>query len=459
MKKLFNPVVLVMSALLLVITHASAVTFTNLYVFSTDGFNASNMETNADGVTPDSLILVGNTLYGTASSGGAYGNGTYFRVNTDGTHFTNLFNFNLGTLDENTGFYENSTGSQPNPGLVLVSNVVYGTTFYGGYADAGTVFKINLDGSGFSLLATFAYTNGQGPSSGLTLYSNVLYGTTSGGGTNDSGNGTVFAINLGDLDFTEVCQFTNEADPYGGVVVNSNGIFGFAYYAGVYYDGFIYRVNGDSAVDLFDFDGVNGWNPYATPTLSGNTLYGVTFQGGTNDSGNIFRIDTDGQNFTNLYNFSPAYGGNTNGAHPYDVAGLVLSGNTLYGTASTSGSGGQGTVFKISTSGTGFTVLHSFQDTDGGQPGQLILSGGSLYGVAEVGIQGNSLGDGSLFKIILSPSLNLSLAGTNAIVTWDDPSYTLYAALTLTNTFTQIPGATSPYTNALTGSQKYFQLQ
>ncbi len=453
---------MILTAMLLAATNVSAVTFTNIYVFSTDGYtsiNGSLAETNADGVSPDSLVLVGDTIYGTSISGGTYGDGTCFRVNTDGTHFTNLWNFTMGTYDSSSGFYDGSTGAQPNPGLLLVSNTLYGTTFYGGHFDAGTVFKINLDGSGFSLMKEFAFTNGQSPASGLTLYSNILYGTTAGGGTNENGSGTVYAINPGNSDFTEICQFTNEAEPYGGVVVNSNGIFGFARYSGLNNDGFIYRAGGGGAADLFDFDGANGSTSWATPTLNGNTLYGVTYQGGINGSGNIFRIDTTGQNFTNLYNFSPANGANTNGVQPYEFSGLVLSGYTLYGTASLSGSGGQGTVFKISTSGTDFTVLHSFQYTDGAQPGQLVLSGGTLYGVAEYGIQGISLGDGSIFKMILNPNLNLSLTSKNAILTWSDPSYSLYTAPTLTNGFTQISGATSPYTNGITGRQKYFKLQ
>lgn len=462
MKMFLNPRTMILSAMLLYVSHAAAVTFTNLYVFSPDGFttiNGSLAETNGDGVSPDSLVLVSNTLYGTSISGGTFGDGTFFRVNPDGTHFTNLLNFTMGTYDPDTGLYVESTGSQPNPGLLLVSNTFYGTTFYGGRFDQGTVFKINLDGSAFSLLKEFAVTNGQSPASGLTIYSNVLYGTTTGGGTNINADGTVFEIGLDGSGFSDIYQFTNLEVPYGGVAVNSNGIFGFTHGGGANGDGYVYRLGGGGSGDLFDFDGANGWVSYATPTLSGNTLYGVTFQGGTNGSGNIFRVDTTGQNFTNLYNFSPANGANTDGVQPYEFGGLVLSGNTLYGTASLGGSGGQGTVFKISTSGTGFTVLKSFQYSIGAQPYALALSGGTLYGVAEYGIQGISLGDGSIFKMILYPNLNLSLAGTNAVLTWNDPSYSLYTALTLTNTFTEISGATSPYTNGITGQQKYFELQ
>jgi hypothetical protein len=89
----------------------------------------------------------------------------------------------------------------------------------------------------------------------------------------------------------------------------------------------------------------------------------------------------------------------------------------------------------------------------------LVLSNGLLYGVAQVGVQGISLGDGSIFKMNVFPRLNIALVGTNAVLTWDDPSYPLYTAPAFTNTFTEIIGAASPYTNGITGSQKYFELQ
>jgi hypothetical protein len=82
-----------------------------------------------------------------------------------------------------------------------------------------------------------------------------------------------------------------------------------------------------------------------------------------------------------------------------------------------------------------------------------------LYGVANYGIQGPSLGGGGVFAIVLQPTLNITEAGTNAILTWSDPSYSLYSAATVTNTFTKVTGATSPYTNGMTGRQKYFRLQ
>ena len=48
----------------------------------------------------------------------------------------------------------------------------------------------------------------------------------------------------------------------------------------------------------------------------------------------------------------------SDGSYPY--AGLILSGNTLYGTTIDGGSSGNGTVFAVNTDGTGFTNLHSF---------------------------------------------------------------------------------------------------
>src|SRR6476646_2531144 len=78
------------------------------------------------------------------------------------------------------------------------------------------------------------------------------------------------------------------------------------------------------------------------------------------------------QTFTTLHSFGPDY---SDGAEPY--AGLILSGNTLYGTAGGGGFSGYGKVFSLNTDGTGFTNLHAFtggSDGEGPMAG-LILSG------------------------------------------------------------------------------------
>ena len=74
------------------------------------------------------------------------------------------------------------------------------------------------------------------------------------------------------------------------------------------------------------------------------------------------------QTFTTLHSFSAVYppgpyslGTNSDGANP--AAGLILTGNMLYGTANVGGALGSGNVFKLNTDGTGFTNLHSFTAT------------------------------------------------------------------------------------------------
>lgn len=109
------------------------------------------------------------------------------------------------------------------------------------------------------------------------------------------------------------------------------------------------------------------------------------------------------QGFTNLHNFT--YG--NDGAAPY--GGLVLSGATLYGTASTAGSenagffAGGGEVFKVGADGSGFTPLHGFTtpffntNTDGASPkGTLLLGGGTLYGTTS---SGSTNGSGVVFSV------------------------------------------------------------
>jgi uncharacterized repeat protein (TIGR03803 family) len=131
--------------------------------------------------------------------------------------------------------------------------------------------------------------------------------------------------------------------------------------------------------------------------LSGNRLYGTTLGGGTNGHGVVFSLNADGSDFSTLYSFS----GGTDGASPN--AGLLLAGGKLYGTTSRRGLPmGNGTIFCVDTSGSGFTVLYSFTPStpavvmvdpatvvtnmDGASPpGCLMLSDGRLYGTTSLG--------------------------------------------------------------------------
>jgi uncharacterized repeat protein (TIGR03803 family) len=132
----------------------------------------------------------------------------------------------------------------------------------------------------------------------------------------------------------------------------------------------------------------------------------------------VFRVNTDGTSFTNLHSFT----GGSDGAGPN--AGVILSGNTLYGTAEQGGSSANGTVFAVNTNGTGFANLYSFTardpvtytNSDGCNPyGGLILSGNSLYGTAELG---GSLAYGTLFALKLVPILGIAPAGNQVVLSW-----------------------------------------
>ena len=99
--------------------------------------------TNSDGGYPQGgLVLSGSKLFGDTQEGGTFGYGTIFSVNTDGTGFTVLRHFGLAS--QSGSIQTNADGLLPMARLVVAGNAVYGTASQGGIHGQGTVFKIDL---------------------------------------------------------------------------------------------------------------------------------------------------------------------------------------------------------------------------------------------------------------------------------------------------------------------------
>jgi uncharacterized repeat protein (TIGR03803 family) len=135
----------------------------------------------------------------------------------------------------------------------------------------------------------------------------------------------------------------------------------------------------------------------------------MTLLGGDKNSGTVFKMNTDGTGFSLLHEFA---GGGSDGANPY-YGSLTLSGSTLYGMTYAGGDKNSGTVFKMNTDGTGFSLLHEFAGGvhDGRSPyGSLTLDGATLYGMT---LYGGSSDLGTVFSIAVpEPGISaLLLAG------------------------------------------------
>jgi uncharacterized repeat protein (TIGR03803 family) len=475
--------------------HLIAQTFTTLHSFTatTNSGPPYPTLTNSDGANPFGGLITNassTTLYGTTKYGGSWGDGVVFAVNTDGTGFTNLYSF---TANMGPGYtdYTNSDGAYPQSGLVLSGNTLYGTARAGGTHKAGTVFALNTDGSGFTNLHTFIGTDGASPDDGLILSGNTLYGTTTSGGS--SGNATVFAVNTDGSGFTNLHSFTamvsgtnsDGAEPEAGLILSGNTLYGTTLFGGSWGNGTVFALNTDgtgfttlrtfSATPPYPapFTNSDGRGPFAGLILSGSTLYGTTASGGRSGNGTVFALNADGTGFTTLYSFTApdqTYQTNSDGASP--EAGLLVSGNTLYGTATHGGTSGRGTVFALNTDGTDFTTLHSFAVGVGAGPyAGLILSGSTLYGTTVNG--GIAGGRGTVFSLSFRPQLTITPAGPNVVLSWptnvagfDYTGYTLKSTTNLASPVLWVTNLPAPVvvngqvtvTNPIAGAQQFYRL-
>ena len=191
--------------------------------------------------------------------------------------------------------------------------------------------------------------------------------------------------------------------PFGRLLSSSSTLYGTTMGGGTYGYGSVFRVKTDgtgyTTLKSFpqtyaDTNGVStnsdGAEPFAGLVLGGDTLYGTTYYGGAWGKGTVFSLKTNATDFAVLKHFA-----GSDGKAPY--ADLVLSGNILYGTTAAGGVSNKGTVFRLNTDGSSFQVLKSFAISDGLLPlGGLALSAGTLYGTT---LQGGTWNHGTVFSI------------------------------------------------------------
>jgi uncharacterized repeat protein (TIGR03803 family) len=361
-----------------------------------------------DGSNPVTGLIQGTdgNFYGTTSAGGTHNDGTVFVVTPGGTE-TVLYSFAGG-----------SDGANPQAGLILGSDGnFYGTTASGGTDNLGTVFKITSGGAETVLHSFTAHaTDGASPFGGLIEFSGNFYGTTAFGGTTN--NGTVFRITPGGAE-TVLYSFPSAGDgrvPAGNLILGSDGNFygitvfgGLSGAGGANGDGTVFKITPtgmEAVVYSFGSSSSDGVTPQVGLILgSDGNFYGTTPVGGTNGDGTVFKITPSGTE-TVLYSFGSSA---TDGQVP-DAPLIQGSDGNFYGTTATGGSSGSsstcssggtcmyGTVFKITPSGTE-TILYNFTSSnDGGAPEAPLIIG-SNGSLFGTTSAGGTGGNGTVFEL------------------------------------------------------------
>ena len=377
---------------------AAAATETVLYSF-----------TNANGGYPtDRLDIMKGSLFGTGSGNEQTASGQVFKLTNSG-----------GSWKEKTLLaFDGTDGGTPFAGLIHDSNgVLYGTTWTGDAYNGGNVFTLVKSGGKWvsSTIWAFGGTSGDGtqPTCDLVMdKSGNIFGTTYAGGTANAG--TVFELSKVNGVWTEsvLHSFVENGDgvePYAGLLMAGSGTFyGTTQYGGNHGNGTVFKLFQSGGVwklkIIYSFTGGgDGGEPWGALISDKNgSLYGTTYAGGAPDTGVAFMLTRSGGKWTEtvLHTFDWQTG---DGANP--IAGLRWSpSGTLYGTTTFGGGcgdSGTGTVFELTQSGGMWTetILHCFAgNADGSYPqGGIILDkNGALYGTT---VEGGTDNLGTVWRI------------------------------------------------------------
>jgi uncharacterized repeat protein (TIGR03803 family) len=205
---------------------------------------------------------------------------------------------------------------------------------------------------------------------------------------------------------------TGSYGAYSTLVQATGGlIYGTGYQSFGQYAGSVYAMTADGTETMAyrfcsELNCRDGFNPQGNVVEADGVFFGITAQGGANSNknlcsqgcGTVYRITPEGE-LTTLYSFC-SLTNCADGAVP--LAGLVEGvDGYLYGTTSTGGTGGGGTIFRITPDGDLIT-LYRFcsieRCADGSMPNAPLLQapGGNFYGTTP---GGGKVGRGTIFQM------------------------------------------------------------
>jgi len=252
-----------------------------------------NFTGTADGGGPYGGLLrdEARNLYGTTSYGGAHHHGTVFKLDDAGKESV-LYSFEGGT-----------DGATPYSGLTSdAKGNLYGTTAFGGAFSQGTVFKLDITGKETVLHNFSGGVDGAYPFAGVVMdKAGNLYGTTTQGGqpTCDYGNGcgTVFEVDAAGTEAV-LYGFTgglDGANPYAGLILDSAGnLYGTTEGGGDYSNaaGIVFKVDKTGAETvLHRFVWVEGAFPEGALVQDRKgSLYGTTIESAPQFAGTVFKL-------------------------------------------------------------------------------------------------------------------------------------------------------------------------
>lgn len=302
------------------------------------------------------------TLIGCEPMAGKLGKGSIFRIGLDGKGFTNIHEF-VGNPED---------GALPNSLVQGADGMIYGTTTMGGRTSKqyGTIFRIQPDGSGYEMLFDPG-ANQDNPGGGQPELTAV------------ASSGNFYGVG----GYTELIRFSPiyaQVD----VLISTSGS-----------TRTVNRPGGKMNIPNPDQGKAIG------PIIPGpeNRLYGSSAQGGRTQKGAIFSIDSDGGDYKTLHEFAIDQ---QEGVAPAES--LVLGNDgLLYGVTQKGGTGtqrgdstGRGTIFRLRADGSNFEVVkHLGADLrEGSGPSGALIAGadGAIFGATRSGGPGDG---GVIFRL------------------------------------------------------------